>query len=66
MMNTLMKLAPFGAGGAIAFHHWPVRYRSVARLELLMGSFYLTCLLFIFVVLGTVSNRDSAFCVLSA
>jgi aerobic C4-dicarboxylate transport protein len=55
MMNTLMKLAPLGAGGAMAFTIGRYGVAALRPLALLMGSFYLTCLLFIFVVLGTVA-----------
>lgn len=55
MMNTLMKLAPLGAGGAMAFTIGRYGIAALRPLALLMGSFYLTCLLFIFVVLGTVA-----------
>ena len=56
MMNTLMKLAPVGAGGAMAFTIGRYGVAALRPLALLMGSFYLTCLLFIFVVLGTVAT----------
>jgi aerobic C4-dicarboxylate transport protein len=55
MMNTLMKLAPLGAGGAMAFTIGRYGIAALRPLALLMGSFYVTCLLFIFVVLGTVA-----------
>ncbi|HLH30028.1 MAG TPA: dicarboxylate/amino acid:cation symporter [Terriglobia bacterium] len=55
MMNTLMKLAPLGAGGAMAFTIGRYGIAALRPLALLMGSFYLTCLLFIFGVLGTVA-----------
>src|SRR5256885_707989 len=56
MMGTLMKLAPIGAGGAMAFTIGRYGIAALRPLALLMGSFYLTCILFIFVVLGTVAN----------
>jgi aerobic C4-dicarboxylate transport protein len=56
MMDTLMKLAPLGAGGAMAFTIGRYGIAALRPLALLMGSFYLTCLLFIFVVLGTVAT----------
>jgi aerobic C4-dicarboxylate transport protein len=52
MMNALMMLAPIGAGGAMAF---TIGVDALKPLAFLMGSFYLTCLLFIFVVLGTIA-----------
>ena len=55
MMNALMKLAPLGAGGAMAFTIGRYGVAALKPLALLMGSFYLTCLLFIFVVLGTIA-----------
>jgi aerobic C4-dicarboxylate transport protein len=55
MMDTLMKLAPLGAGGAMAFTIGRYGVAALRPLALLMGSFYVTCLLFIFVVLGTVA-----------
>ncbi|HEX5216109.1 MAG TPA: dicarboxylate/amino acid:cation symporter [Vicinamibacterales bacterium] len=55
MMNALMKLAPIGAGGAMAFTIGRYGIDSLRPLAALMGSFYLTCALFIFVVLGTIA-----------
>ena len=55
MMNALMKLAPFGAGGAMAFTIGRYGIDSLKPLALLMGSFYLTCLLFVLVVLGSIA-----------
>jgi aerobic C4-dicarboxylate transport protein len=55
MMNALMKLAPIGAGGAMAFTIGRYGVEALRPLALLMGSFYLTCLLFILVVLGSIA-----------
>jgi aerobic C4-dicarboxylate transport protein len=55
MMNALMKLAPIGAGGAMAFTIGRYGIESLGPLALLMGSFYLTCLLFVLVVLGAIA-----------
>jgi aerobic C4-dicarboxylate transport protein len=55
MMNALMKLAPIGAGGAMAFTIGRYGLDALRPLALLMGSFYLTCLLFVLVVLGTIA-----------
>ncbi len=55
MMNALMMLAPIGAGGAMAFTIGRYGVDALKPLAFLMGSFYLTCLLFIFVVLGTIA-----------
>jgi aerobic C4-dicarboxylate transport protein len=56
MMNTLMKLAPIGAGGAMAFTIGRYGVAALKPLAVLMGSFYLTCLLFVLVVLGTIAR----------
>jgi len=55
MMNALMKLAPIGAGGAMAFTIGRYGVEALRPLALLMGSFYLTCLLFVLVVLGSIA-----------
>ena len=55
MMNVLMKTAPLGAGGAMAFTIGQYGAGALKQLAWLMGSFYLTCLLFILVVLGTIA-----------
>jgi aerobic C4-dicarboxylate transport protein len=55
MMNALMKLAPIGAGGAMAFTIGRYGIDSLKPLAALMGSFYLTCAIFILVVLGSIA-----------
>ena len=55
MMSALMVLAPLGAGGAMAFTIGRYGIGALKPLATLMASFYLTCLLFIFVVLGTIA-----------
>ena len=55
MMNVLMKLAPLGAGGAMAFTIGRYGVAALRPLALLMGSFYLTCLLFVLIVLGSIA-----------
>ena len=55
MMNTLMKVAPLGAGGAMAFTIGRYGVAALKPLAALMGSFYLTCLLFVLGVLGTIA-----------
>ena len=54
MMNVVMKLAPLGAGGAMAFTVGKYGVAALKPLAALMGSFYLTCALFILVVLGII------------
>src|SRR5262245_26413517 len=55
MMNALMKLAPIGAGGAMAFTIGRYGIDSLRPLAALMGSFYLTCSLFVLIGLGTIA-----------
>jgi aerobic C4-dicarboxylate transport protein len=54
MMNTVMKLAPLGAGAAMAFTIGQYGVDALKPLAALMGSFYLTCALFVTVVLGSI------------
>jgi len=51
-----MKAAPIGAFGAMAFTIGKFGLGSLSKLGMLMGSFYLTCLLFIFIVLGAIAK----------
>jgi aerobic C4-dicarboxylate transport protein len=55
MMNAIMKVAPLGAGGAMAFTIGRYGLSALKPLAALMGSFYLTCLLFILIVLGSIA-----------
>src|SRR5262249_22780019 len=48
-------LAPIGAGGAMAFTIGSYGLAALKPLAALMGSFYLTCLLFVLVVLGAIA-----------
>jgi len=56
MMNAVMKLAPVGAGGAMAFTIGKYGIAALKPLAALMGSFYLTCFLFIVIVLGLIAR----------
>lgn len=56
MMNTIMKAAPVGAGAAMAFTIGKYGVSALGPLAALMGSFYLTCVLFVLVVLGIVAG----------
>jgi len=51
-----MKLAPIGAFGAMAFTIGKYGVGSLFSLGKLMAVFYITCLLFIFVVLGLIAR----------
>ena len=55
IVGMIMRLAPIGAFGAMAFTIGKYGLGSLLSLGKLMGTFYLTCLLFVFVVLGTIS-----------
>lgn len=52
IINMIMKLAPVGAFGAMAFTIGQYGVGSLVQLSYLMICFYVTCLLFILVVLG--------------
>ncbi|WP_038200413.1 dicarboxylate/amino acid:cation symporter [Xenophilus azovorans] len=56
IVGYIMKVAPIGAFGAMAFTIGKYGVGSLKSLALLMGTFYATCLLFIFVVLGIVAR----------
>jgi aerobic C4-dicarboxylate transport protein len=56
MIGMVMMLAPIGAGSAMAFTVGKYGVHSLAPLLKLMGSFYLTCLLFVLIVLGFVAR----------
>jgi aerobic C4-dicarboxylate transport protein len=56
IVETIMKLAPLGAFGAMAFTIGKYGVAALVPLASLMGSFYLTCLLFIFIVLGLIAR----------
>ncbi|RYY27765.1 MAG: dicarboxylate/amino acid:cation symporter [Chitinophagaceae bacterium] len=54
IIHMIMKLAPLGALGAMSFTIGKYGLVSLLSLGKLMGVFYLTCIFFVFVVLGTV------------
>ena len=56
MVGYIMRLAPIGAFGAMAFTIGKYGLSSLVSLAALMGTFYLTCLVFIFGVLGTIAR----------
>jgi aerobic C4-dicarboxylate transport protein len=56
IVNIIMKVAPIGAFGAMAFTIGKFGLASLIPLAKLMGSFYLTCFLFIFIVLGGIAK----------
>jgi aerobic C4-dicarboxylate transport protein len=56
VVNIIMKAAPIGAFGAMAFTIGKYGIKSLIPLASLVGSFYLTCALFIVLVLGTIAK----------
>lgn len=58
IINMIMKLAPIGAFGAMAFTIGKYGIGSLVQLGQLIASFYLTCLLFIFLVLGSIAKAN--------
>ena len=52
VIKIIMKVAPLGALGAMAFTIGKYGLGSLSQLGQLMGSFYITCILFIVIVLG--------------
>ena len=56
LVAIIMKLAPLGAFGAMAFTIGKYGVASLASLALLVGTFYATSLLFVLVVLGAVAR----------
>ncbi len=64
LVAILMKAAPIGAFGAMAFTIGKYGIGSVTNLAMLIGTFYLTSFLFIVVVLGAVA-RYNGFSILS-
>ena len=55
VVNLIMKFAPVGAFGAMAFTIGKFGLGSLWSLGKLMGTFYGTCLIFVFVVLGGIA-----------
>ena len=56
IVGAIMKVAPIGAFGAMAFTIGKYGVGTLMQLAQLMGAFYGTCLLFIFGVLGTIAK----------
>jgi aerobic C4-dicarboxylate transport protein len=56
MIALVMRLAPLGAGGAMAFTVGRYGAASLKPLLALMGTVYLTCALFVLIVLGTIAR----------
>ncbi|MDC9606939.1 dicarboxylate/amino acid:cation symporter [Xenorhabdus griffiniae] len=58
MVGILMKLAPIGAFGAMAFTIGKYGISSVGNLMMLIVTFYITSLLFILIILGAVAKYN--------
>lgn len=56
IVGIIMKVAPIGAFGAMAFTIGKYGIGSLFSLGKLMATFYLTCLVFVFVVLGLITR----------
>lgn len=58
MVSMLMTLAPIGAFGAMAFTIGKYGLKSISSLLMLVGTFYITSLLFVLVILGAVARYN--------
>ncbi|CAM5793238.1 dicarboxylate/amino acid:cation symporter [Castellaniella caeni] len=58
VVEILMKAAPVGAFGAMAFTIGKYGIESVLNLAMLVGTFYITAVLFVVVVLGAVARYN--------
>jgi aerobic C4-dicarboxylate transport protein len=56
IVGVIMKVAPIGAFGAMAFTIGKYGVGSLVSLGKLMGTFYLTCLIFVLFVLGAIAR----------
>lgn len=56
IIGVIMKVAPLGALGAMAFTIGKYGVGSLVNLGYLMACFYITCLLFVLVVLGAIAR----------
>jgi Na+/H+-dicarboxylate symporter len=54
--GIIMRLAPIGAFGAMAFTVGRYGIKSIGSLGLLIGTFYVACIFFVIVVLGVLSR----------
>ena len=60
VVAIIMRLAPIGAFGAMAFTVGRYGLGSLVALGKLMAGVYLTCAFFIFVVLGAIARRPGS------
>ena len=59
LVSMLMRLAPVGAFGSIAFTIGKFGIQSILNLAVLVATFYLTSILFILLVLGSVAKYNN-------
>lgn len=65
ILMMVMWVAPIGAFGAIAAVVGSTGWSAIGAMALLMGAFYLTCIAFIVVVLGTILKVVTGLSILS-
>ncbi|MCL7998955.1 dicarboxylate/amino acid:cation symporter [Brucella sp. 21LCYQ03] len=58
LVSILMKAAPIGAFGAMAFTIGKYGIGSIANLAMLIATFYITAILFVVIVLGAVARYN--------
>lgn len=56
VINMIMKLAPIGAFGAMGFTIGKYGVKTLLNLGMLMAGVYITCLVFVFLVLGAIMH----------
>ncbi|MFP3373536.1 cation:dicarboxylate symporter family transporter, partial [Pseudomonas sp. SIMBA_068] len=56
IINMIMRLAPIGAFGAMAFTIGKYGVGSLVQLGQLIICFYITCILFVVIVLGLIAR----------
>ncbi|WP_025285624.1 dicarboxylate/amino acid:cation symporter [Granulibacter bethesdensis] len=58
LVAILMRAAPLGAFGAMAYTVGTFGIRSILNLAMLVGTFYITAILFVLIVLGSVARYN--------
>ncbi|WP_226019868.1 dicarboxylate/amino acid:cation symporter [Serratia symbiotica] len=58
IINMIMRLAPLGAFGAMAFTIGKYGIGTLVQLGQLIACFYITCILFVVVVLGSIARAN--------
>ncbi|VEB03890.1 Aerobic C4-dicarboxylate transporter [Klebsiella pneumoniae] len=60
IINMIMRLAPIGAFGAMAFTIGKYGVGTLVQLGQLIICFYITCILFVVVVLGSIARATAS------